>query len=192
MRKINNDINDAEDNEWFSPEIIEHESEKKDNSHFVSTYSLKPNEQYEVNHYSYETDRYGRIKRCEGTLRLEDGKRNTDHQVKAGGEYRLETDEGGHLIGRRFGGSEKVDNIVPMDDHVNRIEYKELEDDWAQELQKGNNVDVKVRCKYEEDSTRPTAFVVKYKVTDREGFTRGETRIISNIKPGGENNEYHP
>ena len=87
MRKINNDINDAEDNEVSSPEIIEHESEKKDNSHFASTYSLKPNEQYEVNHYSYETDRYGRIKRCEGTLRLEDGKRNTDHQAKAGGEY---------------------------------------------------------------------------------------------------------
>lgn len=189
MRKINNDINDAEDNEMSSPEIIEHESEKKDNSHFASTYSLKPNEQYEVNHYSYETDRYGRIKRCEGTLRLEDGKRNTDHQAKAGGEYRLETDEGGHLIGRRFGGSEKIDNIVPMDGHVNRIEYKELEDDWAQELQKGNNVDVKVRCKYEEGSTRPTAFVVKYKVTDQEGFTRSETRRINNTKPGGENNE---
>ena len=29
MRKINNDINDAEDNEVSSPEIIEHESEKK-------------------------------------------------------------------------------------------------------------------------------------------------------------------
>ena len=76
-----------------------------------------------------------------------------------------------------------------MDGHVNRIEYKELEDDWAQELQKGNNVDVKVRCKYEEGSTRPTAFVVKYKVTDQEGFTRSETRRINNTKPGGENNE---
>ena len=33
-------------------------------------------------------------------------------------------DEGGHLIGRRFGGSEKVDNLVPMDSHVNGVEYK--------------------------------------------------------------------
>lgn len=189
MSKFNTDVEESKDNEVFSAEITEKESDKRKSSHFASTYSLKPNEQYEVNQYSYETDRHGRIKRCEGTLRLEDGKRNTNHQVKAGGEFRLESDEGGHLIGKRFGGSEKIDNIVPMDGHVNRIEYKELEDDWAQELQKGNTVDVKIRCKYEEDSVRPTAFIVKYKVTYQDGFTRNETRIINNSKSGGEANE---
>lgn len=188
MRKYNIDASDNE-SENSSLEIKEQESRIREDSHFASTYSLRPNEQYEVNHYSYETDRYGRIKRCEGTLRLEDGKRNTNHQVKAGGEYRLETDEGGHLIGRRFGGSEKVDNIVPMDGHVNRVEYKELEDDCAQELEKGYRVDVKVRCKYEEDSARPSAFIVKYKVTDQDGFTRSEARIISNRSVRGENDE---
>lgn len=174
-----------------SAEIKEQELKDDEDSHFASTYCLKPNEQYEVNRYSYETDRYGRIKRCEGALRLEDGKRNTDHQVRAGGEYRLDTDEGGHLIGRRFGGSEKVDNIVPMDGHVNRVEYKELEDDWAQELKKENKVDVKVRCRYEEDSARPSAFIVKYKVTDQDGFTRSETRMIRNESEGGENDEQY-
>lgn len=180
-----------------NPDISDHniqnnarnKDRKNNNTHFSSTYSLKPNEQYEANRYGYETDRYGRIKRCEGRLRLEDGKRNTSHQVKAGGEYRLETDEGGHLIGRRFGGSEKVDNIVPMDSHVNHIEYKKLEDEWSQELQKGNTVDVKIRCIYEEESIRPTTFVVKYKVIDQEGFARRETRRIKNIMPGGGNNE---
>lgn len=76
-----------------------------------------------------------------------------------------------------------------MDHEVNRHEYKELEDDWAEELEKGSQVDVKIRCKYEEDSTRPTAFIVKYKVTDQDGFTRSETRIIHNKKSGGDPDE---
>jgi len=187
MPRFYEDSPEIEENETDKQEIDEQDSGKR-GSHFASTYTLKPNEQYEANDYSYETDRCGRIKHCEGTLRLEDGKRNTDHQVKAGGEFRLENDEGGHLIGRRFGGSEKVDNIVPMDGHVNRVEYKELEDDWAKELEKGNRVDVKINCKYEGDSTRPTAFVVKYQVTDQDGFTRRETRILNNTKSGGDSN----
>lgn len=165
-----------------SEELIESDSERKQlkKEHFASTYTLKPNEYYDANGYSYETDKLGRITRCEGSLRLENGKRNTAHQVRAGGEYRLESDEGGHLIGRQFGGSEKVDNLVPMDYHINRVEYKELENDWASELNKGSTVDVKIQCRYFGDSTRPTDFIVKYKITDKDGFTRNETKRIHN------------
>lgn len=169
-----------------SEELIEADAERKqlEKEHFASTYSLKPNENYDVNGYSYETDKLGRITRCEGSLRLEDGKRNTAHQVRAGGEYRLENDEGGHLIGRRFGGSEKVDNLVPMDSYVNGVEYKELEDDWATELDKGSIVDVKIQCRYSGDSSRPTDFIVKYKITDKDGFERNETKRIHNQEGG--------
>lgn len=165
-----------------SEELLEVESERKQfqKKHFESTYTLRPNENYEANGYSYETDKLGRIKRCEGTLRLEDGKRNPDHQVHVGGEYRLDTDEGGHLIARRFGGSEKVDNLAPMEYHVNHYEYKELEDDWAAELKKGSSVDVKIQCRYFGESTRPTDFIVKYQVTDSNGFVRNEMRRINN------------
>lgn len=165
-----------------SEELIEADSERKRlfQEHFASTYSLKPNENYDANGYSYETDKFGRITRCEGTLRLEEGKRNTAHQIRAGGEYRLENDEGGHLIGRRFGGSEKVDNLVPMDSHVNGGEYKEIENDWAAELEKGSNVDVKIQCRYSGESLRPTEFIIKYKITDKDGFTRNETKKIHN------------
>ena len=192
MREIFDDVNETEESdetEVERSEITECESEKRTDLHFASTYQLKPNEQYEVNHYNYETDRYGRIKRCEGTLRLEDGKRNLDHQAKAGGEYRMETDEGGHLIATRFGGSEKIDNIVPMDIHVNRAEYKVIENEWASELKKGNQVDVRVSCKYEESSARPTAFVVKYRVTEQDGSTRIEMKTIENMKHGGKSDE---
>lgn len=169
-----------------SEELIGTDFERKQlgKEHFASTYTLKPNENYDANGYSYETDKLGRITRCEGMLRVEYGKRNTAHQIRAGGEYRLENDEGGHLIGRRFGGSEKVDNLVPMDSYVNRIEYKELEDDWAAELDKDSTVDVKIQCRYSGDSYRPTDFIVKYKITDKCGFERNETKRIHNQEGG--------
>jgi predicted ribonuclease toxin of YeeF-YezG toxin-antitoxin module len=100
---------------------------------------------------------------------LEQGKTNTDHQRKAGGEDRLEGDDGGHLIAKRFGGSEKVDNIVPMDSHLNRGDYKNMENRWAKAVERGDNVDVKINCKYEGDSQRPSSINVYYKITDADG-----------------------
>ena len=78
MRRFDGNI-EAEESENAKAETNEYETDQQRHAHFESAYRLRPNEQYEVNHYSYETDRYGRIKRCEGTLRLEEGKRNT-HQ----------------------------------------------------------------------------------------------------------------
>ena len=71
-----------------SEELIESVSKRKQRKkeHFASTYTLKPNENYDVNGYSYETDKLGRISRCEGTLRLGQGKSHPGHQVRAGGE----------------------------------------------------------------------------------------------------------
>lgn len=148
---------------------IDESGEKERDKHFESTYSLRPNEQYEANEYRYKTDRYGRIQSCEGTLRLEQGKTNPAHQTRAGGEDRLETDDGGHLIARRFGGSEKVDNIVPMDSHLNRGDYKKMENEWASEVADGNTVDVKIRCEYKGDSRRPEGFTAMYTVSDENG-----------------------
>ena len=176
MAKNSPEVNDSLEND----DLEQQEAGKKRPEHFESTYSLKPNEQYDSNEYHYETDSRGRIKRAEGTLRLEDGKRNTDHQTRAGGEYRLETDEGGHLIGRQFGGSEKIDNIVAMDYDVNHKKFGELERVWAEELDKGNQVDVKITCRYKGESERPDSFVVKYQVTEADGSTWGDVKRIKN------------
>ena len=167
-------------------EALENETpEQQSDSHFSSTYALKPNENYEVNGYSYETDRYGRITRCEGNLRLESGKRYLNHQVRAGGEYRLGTDVGGHLIADRFGGSGRVDNIVPMDARLNDGDYKKMENEWARELEKGNQVHVEIRCRYSGDSERPDSFMIKYKMTDQYGVDHYQTKRFRN-EAGGE------
>lgn len=161
------------------------EKRERQRDHFESTYSLKPNENYESNQYNYETDRFGRIARCEGTLRLEEGKRYNNHQVRVGGKDRLETDEGGHLIANQFGGSGRVDNLVPMDKELNHGEYRSMEEDWEKALSRNETVEVKITCIYSDDSQRPSAFKVKYKVTDEHGNTRHETRFFENKKGGG-------
>lgn len=79
------------------------EAEKKGRaSHFEDAYHLKANENYEANQYRYQTDNYGRISRCEGTLRLGEGKRNLDHQRRAGGEDRREPDGSTRVEYHRF------------------------------------------------------------------------------------------
>ena len=164
-------------------ETNESESNRRElPEHFESTYTLKPNEHYESNQYYYETDRHGRIKHCEGTLRLEEGKRYNNHQTHAGGESRRETDEGGHLIAHQFGGSGRIDNLVPMDFELNHGEYRKMEEDWEHVLKEKGTVDVKIKCIYSDDSDRPSAFIVKYKVTDQNGATRYETKRFKNGK----------
>ena len=164
------------------PDNFEVDDERLEESHFESTYSLKTKEKYEANQYKYETDRYGRISHCEGTLRLELGKTNSAHQQRAGGEDRMEDDDGGHLIARRFGGSEKIDNIVPMNYRLNRGDYKTMENEWAKDVEEGKTVDVSIDCKYGwSDSERPKEIRVKYIVSDDTGEIERKTKLFKNV-----------
>lgn len=165
-------------------ESEDQEVEKQSEGHFADAYHLKPNENYESHGCRYQTDSYGRIIQCEGTLRLDDGKRNNDHQRRAGGEDRLENDQGGHLIAVRFDGSGKIDNLVPMNQELNQGAYKKMENGWAKELKNGNTVDVKIRCKYEGDSTRPKEFIVQSVVTEPDGTSRTEYERFKNKGDG--------
>ena len=155
-------------------------TEREQDDHFQDTYQLKPNEYYEVNGYSYETDRYGRIKECSGSLHLGTDERHQNHQAKAGGEDRRETDAGGHLIAYRFEGSGKVDNIVAMDAHLNKSEYKQLENTWNNALERGASVDVNIRCRYPADSQRPSEFIIRYTITEKDGSEINQVRRFKN------------
>lgn len=172
------------------------EAKQEAASHFDENnrYKLKPNETYVTGegNYEYSTDKLGRIKHCKGLLELHpENDRNNYAQRKAGGADRhtgeIEgqgKDDGGHLIGRRFGGSKEIDNIVAQDSHLNRGEYKKMEDDWQSRLEEKDengdqkyHVQVDIRCKYndrregtgERDSERPSEIFVYSKVTDNEG-----------------------
>lgn len=139
-------------------------------SHFNEDGSLAENVNYEASGYYYQTDEQGRITSCAGDLRLEQGIRNETAQRAAGGQDREAYDDGGHLIATRFGGSGELDNLVPMSQDINRRggEWYDLEESWADELSRGNEVNVQIYIEYDEGSNRSSGFDVLYTVTNSE------------------------
>ncbi|TYQ14651.1 UNVERIFIED_CONTAM: DNA/RNA non-specific endonuclease [Acetivibrio alkalicellulosi] len=176
-------LSKEEGTKLFEKIIAEH-SNKQENKDYIMKRParLKPNIEYTANGYNYKTDDKGRIKSVEGQLVLEEAKRNKYHQRIVGGEDRLETDEGGHLIASIFKGSGDIDNLVPMDANLNKGEWKKIENDWAEALKEEPPKEVKVNITpiYEGDSQRPTKFEIEYQI----GKSRPEIRELKN-KPGG-------
>ena len=70
------------------------------------------------------------------------------------------TDEAGHIVADRFGGSPYIDNIVSQDKKLNHGDYHRLEQRWATAIDEGRHVDVDIRILYEGESKRPIAFVI--------------------------------
>lgn len=118
----------------------------------------------EVNGYKYTTDKMGRTITAEGDLKLKpETGRNKKLQKEAGGKDRLKTDDGGHMIGRQFGGEGKLD-LVAQDKILNQGPYNRLEAKWADALKNGDQVRVKIDAKYSGDSLRPDSFKVNYSI----------------------------
>ncbi|MFT8341794.1 MAG: DNA/RNA non-specific endonuclease [Clostridium beijerinckii] len=129
---------------------------------------LLPNTDYEINGYKYETDDKGRIISAEGTLHLSDTGRKTINEDNVGGEDKRETDDRGHLIADRFDGSNKIENLVPMDSNLNRGDFKKIENLLADALADGKEATLKVEPQYDGDSKRPSSFVVTYSIDGEE------------------------
>lgn len=129
---------------------------------------LLPNTKYEINGYNYETDDKGRIIAAEGKLRLRepDYKRNMENVRNMEGQDYRERDDQGHLIGHQFGGSDKLENLVPMDAQLNHGDFVKLEKTLADAVKDKADVRLKVEPVYEKDSTRPSEFKVSYSIDD--------------------------
>nr|WP_242058319.1 DNA/RNA non-specific endonuclease [Bacillus safensis] len=143
---------------------------------------LKPNVVYSTKQgYTYTTDYYGRIVKVEASdLKYGEVKRNQYAQSNSGKPDRLLDDDGGHLIATIFKGSGDIDNLVPMNGNLNKGEWKKLENAWADALQNGDQVKVKITPNYKADSLRPETFDIKYKIGDDEW----EIRRFDNVYGG--------
>ena len=165
--------NVADDSRWTGVSDLNQPKQYLDDNGklFRDKDHLFPNMQYEVNGYNYETDEKGRIVSAEGKLRLceTDYKRNMENvRQKEGQEYK-ESDEKGHIIGHQFGGSDKLENLVPMDAQLNHGDFVKLEKTLADAVRDKADVRLKVEPVYEKDSTRPSEFKVSYSIDgDRE------------------------
>ena len=128
--------------------------------------NLIPNNEYEVRGYQYKTDGEGRIVEASGKLKMKDPDYERDMESvrhKEGQEYR-DTDDRGHLIGHQFGGSDRLENLVPMDAKLNQGDFVKLEITLADAVKDGADVRLKVEPIYEGDSTRPSEFRVTYSI----------------------------
>ena len=128
--------------------------------------SLLPNTKFEINGYHYETDDKGRVISAEGKLRMKepDYEKNMENVKKLEGQEYKPSDDRGHLIGHQFGGSDKLENLVPMDAKLNQGDFKKLETTLADAVKDGADVKLKVEPVYEDNSTRPVEFRVTYSI----------------------------
>ena len=128
---------------------------------------LCPNNSYVLDGYHYQTDELGNKKTVEGKLHLTDRPERQpirDSLEDIGKGDQREGDDRGHLIGDRFGGSNGLENMIPQDAHLNRGDYKKLENEWAKATEEGKKVSCKIELFYEGDSHRPSAIVAAYTI----------------------------
>lgn len=70
------------------------------------------------------------------------------------------------------GGSPDLDNVVSQRSDLNRAvkntdNYRSMEREWSKTLKSGKKVtDVDIKLTYENGSSRPSVFVVSYKIDD--------------------------
>lgn len=140
---------------------------------------LLPNNVYSVNGYEYRTDELGRIVEASGELRLKTRENrktiNENMEDIARGDAK-ETDDRGHLIADQFDGSNKIDNLVPMDANLNRGEFKALENKLASAVEDGKEVKITIEPEYSGDSYRPDRFMVTYSINGDEHITVFENK----------------
>lgn len=127
---------------------------------------LLPDTEFEIKGYKYKTDDKGRTVSAEGKLRLcdSDYTRSMEEVKKIDGQEYKSGDDRGHLIAHRFGGSDKLENLVPMDAKLNRNGFAKLENIFADAVTAGADVRLKVEPVYKSDSTRPDEFRISYSI----------------------------
>jgi len=165
--KPESDISKSDAKNYWNEKFKQEDIKTDDNGiEYREGDNLKPNTTYEVNGYKYKTDDQGRIISAEGKLRMRDPEYTRDMEDvrnKEGQEYR-DTDDRGHLIGHQFGGSDKLENLVPMDQKCNQKDYVKIENYLADAVKDGADVRLKIEPVYSEDSKRPSEFRISYSV----------------------------
>lgn len=111
--------------------------------------------------YEYEEGDLG--KSASGYLVIDENPhRDQSAQAMAGGDERRSNghewgaDDGGHLIGARFGGAAGEENLAAQARNLNRSGYKKMENEWANHIAADDKVFVHVETL---GGDRPTAYM---------------------------------
>lgn len=134
-------------------------------SHSTEILSCAPGE------YHYESGT-NNTRHAFGQLKLvdkSDRHRSQSAQSSAGGTRRRYDDDGGHLIGARFGGAPNSENLFPQNLHLNRSGYRSLESQWANLLNNNCQVFVDIYTSASSDQMREDAIYGSYTVISPTG-----------------------
>lgn len=176
-------IEDADDIEEIEKDtcddICECDIVDKDNSFLELFLDDELFEENDSDEYQYKETEFG--KSAEGELFLSDEvTRSAYNQRNVGGEYRRSDDDGGHLIGNRFGGSSDIENLFPQNSNLNRGAYKTLENEWERLLEDDKKVYVNVETYDGNGAERPNTIMGHYIIEDADGKRRWETFSFPN------------
>jgi LysM repeat protein len=130
-----------------------------------------------ANGYEFDRDGLNRTREVMGALRLNPKQgRSRSAQAEAGASDRRPTDEGGHIIARRFNGPKDAFNHFAQDRTFNRGDYRGLENRLARLREQGTEVTIEIQLLYKEKSSRPYKLRFGYMVKDQyveETFPNG-------------------
>lgn len=144
------DETDSDEGESLEDESVPTLSEVMDDPEFF--------EKHEAGEYKYGQSDIG--KSAYGVLDLaDDPVRDSKAQREAGGLERRPDDDGGHLIGARFGGSPTDENLDAQNSNLNRGAYKREENGWAEALENSDKVYVNVETYKQDGTERPDAYM---------------------------------
>ncbi|HJH55864.1 MAG TPA: DNA/RNA non-specific endonuclease, partial [Brachyspira hyodysenteriae] len=142
-----------------------------DKSHFVKINRieyLKPNIKYNINGTLYSTDKRSRIYKVirKENLILSNAKRNNYAQKKVVELYGIKDhDQWGHIIGRQFGGSPNIDNLIPINKKLNIGEMRKTEMEWRESIINGDEInDIVIDIKYIYTNMRPNIIIINYDI----------------------------
>lgn len=141
----------------FSQDAVFRKLERDDNGNiYCIDGNRQPNITYELKGSYFVTDEKGRITDFHAKPeRSPENPRDNDAQLRAGGEDRRPTDQGGHLVARDLNGDGGIGNLVAMDSRINQSDYKLMENDIKSALDEGKDVVLKGKMDYPGDSQRP-------------------------------------
>ena len=121
---------------------------------------------------SWRTDDQGRLIEVTATLnQYQVGAGRSAAELAAQAQARaqgLDGDDAGHAIGHRFLQDQGLQNLIPQNANLNRGAYKTLENELADWIAAGGQVEIRVRPDDYVDG-RPGVFEVRYDVFDANG-----------------------
>lgn len=100
-----------------------------------------------------------------GTIRQDFGGGKRGDNATAIGRTGKAGDQGGHLGAHRFFGDTYDEGIVPQAGNLNQGPWKSMENEWADWVNKGYQVDYSIRV-VPPGAVRPDRFEVRYTVTN--------------------------